>query len=191
MCGQHGTADQLLVIHDAAAVVEEFLGPLARDSISKALDLGSSRGFDRAVALLAGRLRGAVGTVDADAVRAAIEVLDVDWAATTAAQRSRLLAEATTAARRMTAIIPARIRAPFDEAATSVIGATRTEARRDQGLGTVPLGPGATTDRRCCPKRRCCPRCATGRFRTTAANQTDPDGSGRTEAHSRRKQRFQ
>ena len=134
MCGRHGTADELLAVHEAAEVAEELLGPLLRDVVTKALDLGSAKGFDRAVALLAGKLRRAAGPVDADAVRAAVEVLDVDWSATTAPQRSRLLAEATTAARRATAIVPARIQSPFDEAATSVIEATRTEARRGQRL---------------------------------------------------------
>jgi SPP1 gp7 family putative phage head morphogenesis protein len=132
MCGTSSTADSLLLLHEAGAAADELLGPLA--AVTKALDLGTPRGFDRAVALLAARLRRAVGTADVDAVRAAVRVLDVDWTGTTPAQRRRLVADALVAAGRATAIIPERIRVPFGEAAQQVVAATRTQARRAQGL---------------------------------------------------------
>lgn len=134
MCGTCGTADALLLVHEAGVTADELLGALAPTALAKALDLGSPRGFDRAVALLAARLRRAVGTADVDAVRAAVGVLDVDWARTTAAQRRRLVSEALVAARRATAIIPGRIQVPFGEAAEEVVAATRAHARRSQGL---------------------------------------------------------
>jgi len=132
MCGTSGTADALLVLHEAGRIADDLLGPLAR--VTKALELGTPRGFDRAVALLAARLRRAVGTADVDAVRAAVGVLDVDWTRTTPAQRRRLVADALVAAGRATAIIPERIQVPFGEAAEEVVAATRTQARRTQGL---------------------------------------------------------
>ena len=134
MCGTCGTADPLLLLHDAASVADELLGPLAPVALAKALDLGSAQGFDRAVALLAARLRRAVGSADVDAVRAAVGVLDVDWAGSTAAQRRRLIANALEAAGRSTALIPTQIQAPLGELAEEVVAATRTHARRSQGL---------------------------------------------------------
>src|SRR5512145_1779787 len=132
MCGKHAIADSLLLLHEAGEIADELLGPLAR--LTKALDLGTPAGFDRAVALLASRLRRAVGTADRDAVRAAIAILDVDWSRTSAAQRGRLVANALLAAGRVTAIIPERIQSPLGEAAESVVSATRTQVRRGQGL---------------------------------------------------------
>jgi SPP1 gp7 family putative phage head morphogenesis protein len=63
-----------------------------------------------------------------------VVVLDVDWSRTTAGERRRLVAEARAAAGRTTAIIPSRIQAPLGDAAESVVTATRTQARRAQGL---------------------------------------------------------
>jgi SPP1 gp7 family putative phage head morphogenesis protein len=134
MCGTCGTADALLLVYQAGLAADELLGPLAPVALTKALDLGTSRGFDRAVAILAARLRRAVGTADVDAVRAAVGVLDVDWARTTPAERRRLVSEALVSARRATSIIPERIQVPFGDTAEEVVAATRTQARRSQGL---------------------------------------------------------
>jgi len=57
MCETSGTADPLLLVHEAGAIADELLGRLAPEALVKALDLGSPRGFDRAVALLAAKLR--------------------------------------------------------------------------------------------------------------------------------------
>lgn len=132
MCGTCGTADALLLVHQAGVAADELLAPLVR--VTKALELGSPRGFDRAVALLAARFRRAVGSADVDAMRAAVGVLDVDWARTTPAQRRQLVSEALVAAGRATAIVPERIRIPMGDAAEDVVAATRTQARRGQGL---------------------------------------------------------
>jgi len=134
MCGTSASVDRLLVVHEARVTADELIERCLGLPISKAMNLRSRAGFDRAVALLAARLRRATGQVDANAVREAIAVLDVDWARTTAAERRRLVAKATAAAGRATAIVPARIEAPFNEAAQEVVAATRSDARRNQRL---------------------------------------------------------
>lgn len=134
MCGTSGTAEDLLLVHEAGLVLDGVLAPSGVAVLAKALNLGSPRGFDRAVALLAAKLRRTAGPADAAAVRAAIGVLDVDWPATTPAQRKDLVAEAVRAAGRATAIVPAQIRSPLGEASEAVVAAARKEARRGQGL---------------------------------------------------------
>jgi hypothetical protein len=134
MCGTSASADRLLVVHEARVAADELVERFLRLPVAKAMNLGTRAGFDRAVALLAAQLRRATGRADVDAVREAIGVLDVDWARTTAAERRRLVAEAMAAAGRATAIVPARIEAPFNDAAQEVVAATRTDARRSQRL---------------------------------------------------------
>jgi hypothetical protein len=65
------TAERLLLLHEAGQAADQVLEGFLRLPVTKALDLGSPEGFDRAAALLAARLRRAVGKADADAVRAA------------------------------------------------------------------------------------------------------------------------
>ena len=120
MCGTSATADRLLVAHEARGAADELLGDYLRLPLRKAINLGTPGGFDRAVALLAARLRRATGRADVDAVRDAMAVLDVDWPRTTAAERRRLVSEAMAAAGRATALIPARIQVPLGDAAESV-----------------------------------------------------------------------
>ncbi|NTX57062.1 head morphogenesis protein [Myxococcus sp. CA039A] len=127
-------ADSLLIIHEARAVADTLLGDVLRLPVAKALDVGTAAGMDRAVALLAARLRRAVGRADVDAMREAVAVLDVDWRKTTAAQRRRLVAQSLEAAGRRTAVIPSRIQAPLGDAAEEVVASTRSHARREQGL---------------------------------------------------------
>jgi SPP1 gp7 family putative phage head morphogenesis protein len=102
--------------------------------VTKRWDLGTPRGFDRAVAELAAKLRRVAALPESDAVREALAVLDVDWRRTTPAQRHRLMTTALDAARRRTAIVPDRIVATLGEAADEVVAATRDHARRAQGL---------------------------------------------------------
>lgn len=127
-------ADPLLLVHEARIAADELLGGYLRLRIDKATDLSTAADFDRAVALLAARLRRAAGRADVDAVRDTVSILDVDWSRTTAAVRRRLVSEAMAAASRATAIIPMRIQVPLGDAAESVVAATRTHARRHQGL---------------------------------------------------------
>ncbi|GAB4216815.1 MAG: hypothetical protein OHK0013_43730 [Sandaracinaceae bacterium] len=134
MCGTSAIDDRLVLVHEARVAADELAERFLGASVAKAIDLSSASGFDRAVALLAARLRRAVGKSDADAVREAVALLDVDWSRSTAAERRRLVAQALAAAGRATAVIPARIQAPLGDAAESVVAATRTQARRAQGL---------------------------------------------------------
>jgi SPP1 gp7 family putative phage head morphogenesis protein len=134
VCGTSDSADRLALIAEARAAADDLLEEVLRAPIGKALDLGSARGFDRAVALLASRLRRAAGSSDADAVRASLDVLDVDWQRTTASQRRRLINDALVAARRATAVVPARIETPLGDAAEDVVRATRSHSRRSQRL---------------------------------------------------------
>ena len=128
------TADRLLLVHEARVAADEMLDGYLNLPLEKAFHLGTAADFDRAVALLAAQLRRAVGRSEADAVREAMRVLDVDWGRTTAAERRRLVARAMEAAGRATAIIPRRIQAPLGEAAESVVAATRSDGRRRQRL---------------------------------------------------------
>jgi SPP1 gp7 family putative phage head morphogenesis protein len=134
MCGTSASADRFLVVHEARLAADELVERFLGLPVAKAMNLRTRAGFDRAVALLAARLRRATGRADVDAVREAIAVLDVNWGRTTAAQRRRLVGEAMAAAGRATAIIPARIAAPFNAVAQEVVAATRTDARRSQRL---------------------------------------------------------
>ncbi len=124
----------LLELHDARVFADELLEQVLRLPVEKAMDLGSPAGFDRASTILAARLRRSAAPAEAEALREAIAVLDVDWGRTTAAQRRRLVTESLVAAGRSTALIPQRIQAPLGEAATAVINATRTHSRQVQEL---------------------------------------------------------
>ncbi len=124
------TNDILEARESADALLAHVLGvPLA-----KAIDLSTVAGFDRAVAVLATRLRGVAAADERRAVRDAVAVLDVDWARTTPEQRRQLVAEAMNQAGRHVRAIPARLGAPLGQAAVEVVNATRTAARRRHQL---------------------------------------------------------
>ena len=134
MCGTFDTGDRLAVIRQAREAADEILSHYLRVDILKAYDMGSPRGFDRAVTDLAGRLRSRVSASDQDAVRAAIEALDVDWKNTTATQRREFISQSLNAAGRKTAIVPQKIQVVFDDAADEVVQASRVTARRKHKL---------------------------------------------------------
>ena len=140
MCGTCATADRLVLLRDARRVADGLVAGLAgepepgRVQLAKAMDVSTPRGFDRAVAVLAAELRTLARASDAEALREAVAVLDVDWRATTPPERKRLVAAAMAAAGRVLSRSPERLRAPFGEAASRVIRATREAVRRDQRL---------------------------------------------------------
>jgi SPP1 gp7 family putative phage head morphogenesis protein len=101
--------------------------------VVKALDLSTSAGFDAAVMQLAVRLQRRAGAPEAQAVRAAVAELDIDWRRTTPEQRRRLVSSAMAAAGRHLALIPREVRLPLGDAAEEVVAATRSHGRR-QGL---------------------------------------------------------
>ena len=134
MCGTCDTADDLSVVARARRVADALASDLLRVPLCKAMELGTGEGFDRAVAALASELRRQAGTPERDAMRAAVDVLDIDWRSTTPAQRRRLISEAMNASGRATALIPARIQSTLGPAADEVVSATRSHGRRVQGL---------------------------------------------------------
>jgi hypothetical protein len=121
-------------IFDARETADVLLAYVLGAPLAKALDLSTPAGFDRAVAALAGRLRGIAAADERRAVREAIGALDVDWPRTTAEQRRQLVAEAMRRAGRQIRAIPARLDAPLGDAALVVVNATRTTARRHERL---------------------------------------------------------
>jgi len=135
MCETCASAESGHLIVRAREAADEVIERLLRIPVCKAMDLSTPKGFDQAVAGLASKLRGASAASDRGAVKAAIEVLDVDWHVTTAAQRRSLVAQAMEAAGRHTSKVVQRVVAPFGEAADEVVGATRDNARSAQRLG--------------------------------------------------------
>lgn len=125
-------SDPLLQLNAAAGMLDELLGGVV-EPVTKAIELSTGKGFDRAVALLAARLRKAAGPADAAAVRDALRHLDIDWAGASRSERSRAVNLAIVAAGKATAIIPAQIRAPFGDVVDDMVRATRQDARR-QGI---------------------------------------------------------
>ena len=137
MCGACSTADELRVIGAAREAADEVIERYLRVPLGKAFNLGTGRGFDRAVARLASLLSARAADSDDAAVRAAVAVLDVDWAATTAEQRRTLVARALQASGRRTAGVPRAVSAVLGDAASEVVEATRDAARRGQRLGVA------------------------------------------------------
>ena len=78
MCGACDTADALAVVARARRVAEALAAELLHEPVAKAMDLGTARGFDRAVASLAAELRRQVSRPERDAMREAVRVLDID-----------------------------------------------------------------------------------------------------------------
>jgi SPP1 gp7 family putative phage head morphogenesis protein len=135
MCETCANADAAVLVSRAREAADDVIERLLRIPIRKGMDLSTPKGFDQAVASLASRLRRATAESDRDAVRAAIEVLDVDWKATTATQRRNLVAQAMEAAGRRTAGAVAAVSPPLGEAADEVVSATRERARSAHRLG--------------------------------------------------------
>jgi hypothetical protein len=133
VCVACSTAD-LELVRTAREAADEILERYLKVRLHKVFDLGSPRGFDRAVTSFATLLGARASASDDAAVREAVAVLDVDWAATTAAQRRTLIGRALEAAGRRTAAVPGAVQAVFGDAATEVVQATRDAARRGQGL---------------------------------------------------------
>lgn len=132
MCDPSGS-DDLVQVGRGRAAADALLAAIGVP-VAKALDLGTARGFDTAVARLAAELRRHAVRPETDALRAALAVLDIDWRATTAAQRQSLLAQARAAAGRALVDVPQRIEAPLGRAAEKVVAATRSDVRRSQRL---------------------------------------------------------
>jgi len=128
MCEQH-----LMQVSQARECLDTVLQGYLRLPVTKALDLSTAKGFDAAVARLAGTLRNATAKTEDQALRAAIVALDVDWPRTSAAQRAALIRTAMgDAGSLLRAGVPA-VEAKLGGAAREVLRATRQGARA-QGL---------------------------------------------------------
>lgn len=132
MCGTSST-DDLAIVAAARETADTMLAAL-RVPVAKALDLSTPRGFDTAVARLGAELRRFAAVPETEAVRRALGVLDVDWRATSPAQRSAVVRDALAAAGRVAAAVSRRIETPLGRAASEVVRATRSDARRRQHL---------------------------------------------------------
>jgi hypothetical protein len=134
VCAPSATADDLALVVEARGVADELLDRYLRLGVGKAMNLRTPGGFDRAVTRLAALLRSRASASDHAAVKAAVEVLDVDWQRTTADQRRTLIARALAAAGRKTNGVPQKVETVFGKAADEVVRAGRDGARRDQRL---------------------------------------------------------
>lgn len=133
MCETFAIVDHELVL-EARHASDLILGRYLRVPMAKAMNLGTPRGFDRAVAELAAALRSRSATSDAEAVRSVIGILDVDWLGIAADQRRNLIAQAMQSAGRITSAVPHAVETVFGPAADEVVDATRTAARSGQRL---------------------------------------------------------
>lgn len=128
MCGTSPT-DDLALIPGARRAADELLLGLGVP-VRKAFEVATPRGFDAAVSRLAALLRRLARVSEVEAVRQAVAVLDVDWRAMTAAQRSQLVRRALASAGRAVSTVHQQIRAPLGRAASDVVAATRSDGRR-------------------------------------------------------------
>ena len=132
MCGTSNT-DDLATITAARETADAWLNAL-RVPVAKSLDLSTPHGFDTAVARLGAELRRFASAPEAEVVRRAIAVLDIDWRGATPGQRSAVVRDALAAAGRVANAVSRRIEAPLGRAASEVAHATRSDARRRQHL---------------------------------------------------------
>lgn len=129
MCGTSPIVDDLSLIREARSAADELLAGLGVP-IRKAFDVTTPRGFDYAVSHLSALLRRFARVPETEAVRQAVAVLDVDWRAMTATQRSQLVRRALASAGRAVSTVHEQIRAPLGRAASDVVAATRSDGRR-------------------------------------------------------------
>ena len=111
MCDASSSAEALALVHEARTTADDLLGGYLRLPVAKALDLRTPRGFGRAVTRLGALLWARAAVSEAAALRAALQILDVDWSTTTAASRRTLIAQASKAAALRVARVPSAIRA--------------------------------------------------------------------------------
>ncbi|MGE5787434.1 MAG: head morphogenesis protein [Myxococcales bacterium] len=134
MCDICASDEILLAVHEAREFLDSLLDDYLLTPVEKGLDLGTRRGFDRAVAMFAAELGRISGDADASAVREVAGVIDIDWRDTTPEQRRKLIARAVRAAGKVLAPIVTMIKVPFARTAESVVAATRRDSRQRQRL---------------------------------------------------------
>jgi hypothetical protein len=133
-CSSSEPAEYEALIRGAREVADDLLERYFGLPVEKALDLHTRGGFDLAVARLAAELRRETTQADAEALRVAMRVLDVEWRQTSAEQRRQLVAQAMLEAGRATALVPKRVKVVFGRKADHILAATRRDARGRQRL---------------------------------------------------------
>ncbi len=129
MCVTCNTESLHEIVALAREAADDVLTTYLRVPVSKAMGIGTPLGFTRTVARLAAELRRWASTPEAQAVRDAMAVLDVDWGQLTPGRRSELVSEALRAAGRGSAAATQEMRVVFGRAADQVVRATRSDAR--------------------------------------------------------------
>lgn len=107
---------------------------VSREHVAKAIDPRSPDGFLRIVNQIARALRDATVETEADAVRRAIERLDVDWPNLSAEARAEVVRAANVALAELPAIVLPKIDEILGVEANRVVLGTRTGVRRTFGL---------------------------------------------------------
>ena len=131
-CDESG--EPLAVVAKGVDAADAILAQSFGLRVEKADGIATPRGFERAVARLAGLLHARALPVQQEATRAVTAALDLDWRELGPHQRSRAVEEAAKAARKITADIPLRLRSVLGRAAVDVVQSVRTAMRDRQGL---------------------------------------------------------
>jgi hypothetical protein len=134
------------VLPEAARAADTLLRDYLGVRTEKALDLSTSRGFDRAVAQLARKLREVTAESDGAAVREALAELDLDWGSVTPEERARAVREALARAGRALRPGPRAVAAELGPAARAVVAAARKGARQRHRL-SIAVDFNAVDDR--------------------------------------------
>jgi hypothetical protein len=132
MCGTSGTDDLVALVRGREAA-DAMLSAL-RVPVTKALDPSTPRGFDAAAARLAAALRRRASAPEAEALRAALKALDIDWREAAVGVRRAAVEQARGAAARAVRAVVERVRGTVGQAASDVVAATRSDVRRRQRL---------------------------------------------------------
>jgi hypothetical protein len=132
MCGTSDIDDLVALVRGREAA-DAMLTAL-RVPVTKALDPSTPRGFDAAVARLAAALRRRASAPEAEALRAALKALDIDWREAAVGVRRAAVERARGAAARAVRAVVERVRGAVGQAASDVVVATRSDVRRRQRL---------------------------------------------------------
>lgn len=133
MCETSVLAEHALVI-GAVDHADRILGRYLGVPVAKASGVGTGRGFVRAVARVAERLRARAAPVEFEAVRAALAELSVSWRELSDTGRESVLSRAARAAAAATARLPGELRGVLRAAGGEVLRDVRAELRRGGGV---------------------------------------------------------
>lgn len=117
-------------MHEVVEAIDFLLGDVLHLPVQKALNPNNKRDFvlisrqlEQAVASLSGR-------AEADALREALDVLDVDWASMKPGARDRVVAAAKAALAKPAKTVAPKVEETFTVFGQRIVGATKTDAKR-------------------------------------------------------------